>query len=158
MSQNQTFDPQGSDEPESVRWLTRVHGRLHANPVISLVTKVVVTIVGSVVTLVGIITLVTPGPAVVIIPLGLAILATEWHWARRVLVWVRTKFRQAQARSAALDPVVRRRRRVLSAIAVIVVVGAAAAYLYVYDWPTLAIDGWDKVQRIGAWVPELPGM
>ena len=158
MSQNQTFDPHGSEDPEPVRWLTRVHARLHANRASSLVTKVVVTLVGTAVTVVGIITLVTPGPAVVIIPLGLAILATEWHWARRLLGWVRDKFQAAQARSAATDPAVRRRRRILSTTAVVVGVAVVATYLYFFDWPALAVDGWDQVQKLGGWVPELPGM
>jgi tellurite resistance protein TerC len=35
--------------------------------------------------LVGIIMIVTPGPAIVFIPLGLATLATEYAWARRYL-------------------------------------------------------------------------
>ncbi len=35
--------------------------------------------------LVGVILIVTPGPAVVVIPIGLAILATEYAWARRYL-------------------------------------------------------------------------
>ncbi|MGD9602329.1 MAG: PGPGW domain-containing protein [Gammaproteobacteria bacterium] len=35
---------------------------------------------------VGVIMLVTPGPAVVVIPSGLAMLAPEFPWARRVLL------------------------------------------------------------------------
>jgi hypothetical protein len=34
---------------------------------------------------------VLPGPAVVVIPAGLAILATEFQWARRLLHRVRTR-------------------------------------------------------------------
>jgi uncharacterized protein (TIGR02611 family) len=43
------------------------------------------TIIGFSVLGVGIIMIVTPGPAVVVIPVGLAILATEYAWARRYL-------------------------------------------------------------------------
>lgn len=35
--------------------------------------------------LAGVVMLVTPGPAFVVIPLGLAILATQFRWARRLL-------------------------------------------------------------------------
>ncbi|MBU1882232.1 PGPGW domain-containing protein, partial [bacterium] len=35
--------------------------------------------------IIGIIMIVTPGPAVIIIPVGLGILATEFIWARRLL-------------------------------------------------------------------------
>lgn len=47
--------------------------------------RVIIFIVGSTVLLIGIITLVTPGPAFIIIPAGLGILATEFVWARRWL-------------------------------------------------------------------------
>jgi tellurite resistance protein TerC len=41
--------------------------------------------VGFTVLLIGVALLVLPGPAVVVIPTGLAILATEFVWARRLL-------------------------------------------------------------------------
>jgi len=48
--------------------------------------RIVILIVGMTVLLIGIALLVLPGPAFVVIPLGLAILATEFAWARR---WLR---------------------------------------------------------------------
>lgn len=47
--------------------------------------KIVVGIVGFTVLLIGIALLVLPGPAFLVIPAGLAILATEFLWARRWL-------------------------------------------------------------------------
>ena len=47
--------------------------------------RVVVAVIGGTVVLIGVIMLVTPGPAVVVIPLGLGILAAEFVWARRLL-------------------------------------------------------------------------
>ncbi len=47
--------------------------------------RIVVAVVGGTVTLLGVALLVLPGPAFVVIPLGLAILATEFLWARRLL-------------------------------------------------------------------------
>ena len=47
--------------------------------------KLVVAVVGGSVVLVGIAMIVLPGPAILVIPLGLAILATEFLWARRWL-------------------------------------------------------------------------
>ena len=49
------------------------------------VRKLVVAILGGSVVLVGIAMLVLPGPAILVIPLGLAILATEFLWAKRWL-------------------------------------------------------------------------
>ena len=53
---------------------------------IKVVRRVIVSVVGSTVLLIGIVLLVLPGPALVIIPVGMAILATEYAWARRWLV------------------------------------------------------------------------
>lgn len=47
--------------------------------------KLVRTILGFSVLAVGILLLVLPGPAIVVIPIGLAILASEYAWARRYL-------------------------------------------------------------------------
>ncbi len=47
--------------------------------------RVVITIVGGSVVLVGVAMLVLPGPALLVIPVGLAILGLEWAWARRFL-------------------------------------------------------------------------
>jgi tellurite resistance protein TerC len=49
------------------------------------VRKVVVAVIGTTVLAVGVALIVLPGPAVVVIPLGLGILGTEFLWARRLL-------------------------------------------------------------------------
>ena len=51
--------------------------------------KVAVAVIGSTVLAIGIALIVLPGPAFIVIPLGLAILATEFLWARRLLRRVR---------------------------------------------------------------------
>ena len=48
--------------------------------------RVVVIVVGFTVLVFGIVLIVLPGPATLVIPLGLAILATEFVWARRLLI------------------------------------------------------------------------
>lgn len=53
--------------------------------------KVVILVLGLSVVAVGVVMLVTPGPAFVVIPAGLAILATEFYWARRLLQQVRQR-------------------------------------------------------------------
>ena len=53
--------------------------------------RLVVTLVGVSVIIVGIIMIVTPGPAIIVIPAGLAILATEFVWARILLIKVKDK-------------------------------------------------------------------
>jgi uncharacterized protein (TIGR02611 family) len=59
--------------------------------------RVVVAVLGSSVLLLGIVMIVTPGPAVIVIPAGLAILAIEFVWARH---WLK-KLREMISRRSA---------------------------------------------------------
>ena len=67
--------------------------------------KAVVAVVGATVVLLGISMIVLPGPAVLVIPLGLGILAIEFAWARRWLRHVKERsaaaLRQLQGTRAA---------------------------------------------------------
>jgi uncharacterized protein (TIGR02611 family) len=47
--------------------------------------QLAIGVVGTTVVLIGIIMIFTPGPALVVIPLGLGILATEFDWAKKIL-------------------------------------------------------------------------
>jgi len=47
--------------------------------------KLIIAILGGIVLLIGIALIVLPGPAFLVIPAGVAILATEFAWARRAL-------------------------------------------------------------------------
>src|SRR5688500_6863185 len=49
------------------------------------VRRLIIFTLGMSVLLVGVVMLVAPGPAFIVIPLGLAILATEFVWAKRIL-------------------------------------------------------------------------
>lgn len=49
------------------------------------IKKIIVAVIGSTILIIGLILLVTPGPAFIVIPLGLGILATEFVWARKIL-------------------------------------------------------------------------
>ena len=53
--------------------------------------RIVIMIVGGTVVLIGIIMIVTPGPATVVIPLGLGILSIEFAFARRWLAQLKQK-------------------------------------------------------------------
>jgi tellurite resistance protein TerC len=48
--------------------------------------RIVIGVVGATVLLIGVVMIVTPGPALVLIPVGLAILSIEFAWAR---IWLR---------------------------------------------------------------------
>ena len=62
-----------------------------------LARRIVVSVVGATVLLVGVIMLVVPGPAIIVIPIGLAILGMEFAWAR---YWLR-RLRRTLSQQAA---------------------------------------------------------
>ncbi|CAN5287879.1 hypothetical protein BH23ACT9_BH23ACT9_31190 [soil metagenome] len=61
--------------------------------------RVVVTVIGSVIIIAGVIMMVTPGPGLVAVAAGLAVLAREYDWAKRALVQVRQRSRAASERA-----------------------------------------------------------
>jgi len=61
--------------------------------------RIVVLCFGGIVLVAGIIMLILPGPAFIFIPLGLAILATEFRWARNWLSRIRQLIRRSFKRS-----------------------------------------------------------
>jgi tellurite resistance protein TerC len=61
------------------------------------VRRIMVAVVGSTVLLLGVIMIVTPGPALVLIPAGLAILGIEFAWAR---YWLRKARRTISSQTA----------------------------------------------------------
>jgi len=70
-----------------------------------LARRIVVALVGVSVLLVGVVMIVTPGPAFVVIPAGLAILSIEFAWARHWLKKLRETLseRNGAARRAKAD-------------------------------------------------------
>jgi tellurite resistance protein TerC len=54
-----------------------------------LLRRIGIALAGGTVLLVGIVMIVLPGPAILVIPAGLAILAVEFVWARKVLHKIR---------------------------------------------------------------------
>jgi len=59
--------------------------------------RIVVLVVGTTVLLIGVVMIVTPGPAFVMIPVGLAILSIEFAWARHWLRRVRERLSNSNA-------------------------------------------------------------
>lgn len=146
------------DAPAGASWWERLHRHLHRNRAMSATTKLVVTLVGSAVLTAGLVMMVTPGPGLLGIVAGLAILATEWDWADRWLKTARRKLHEARLAAEAMDPRVRRRRIALGAGAVTAGVGGAAAYVVLRDWPVWSVSVWDRAQSFLGFLPELPGM
>ena len=75
-----------------------------------LARRIVIGVVGATVLLIGVVMMVTPGPALIMIPLGLAILSLEFAWARHWLRKVRERIsREVQARQSSRAETHRRR-------------------------------------------------
>jgi uncharacterized protein (TIGR02611 family) len=77
----------------SPSWIKRLSGIWNVEN-IKVVRRVIVSVIGATVLLIGVALLVLPGPAFIVIPIGLAILATEYAWARR---WLRKVRRMASS-------------------------------------------------------------
>ena len=88
---------------------------------------------GVIVTLAGVIMLVTPGPAFVLIPIGLAMLSMEFVWAERLLVKSLEQAAVAQEKAAQTT----RTQRILAAIATLLAIAAAVLAVLWWDVPLL---------------------
>jgi uncharacterized protein (TIGR02611 family) len=68
---------------------------------VRLLRRIAVTVVGTVILVVGVVLLVAPGPGLVVIALALAVFAIEYQWARRNLAAVQERARSAALKAAA---------------------------------------------------------
>jgi uncharacterized protein (TIGR02611 family) len=72
--------------PRTQRLLDRIDAWKHRGRLRAIVVKVAVTVTGPLVILAGVAMTVLPGPGVVVMGVGLALLALEYSWARTLLV------------------------------------------------------------------------
>jgi len=97
--------------------------------------RAIYVLAGFTVLIFGIITLITPGPAFVIIPIGLAMLSLEFTWAEQLLEKAVQKGEQAKAKAAQTT----RTQRVLTAIAVFCGCMAVLAWAMLGDIPIVPV-------------------
>jgi Putative transmembrane protein (PGPGW) len=67
-----------------MQWVSRLTAAVGLSGLPKL-RKLIVAVIGGTVILFGVALIVLPGPAFIVIPVGLAILATEFAWARRAI-------------------------------------------------------------------------
>jgi uncharacterized protein (TIGR02611 family) len=134
--------PDVSDVTPRPRLHVRVRGRIRNNKPLDLTWRIGVFVVGALFVVAGLIMFVTPGPGWLALLLGLAILATEFSWAERLLHWAREKAKLAADK--ALDPRVRRRNLLIAGG--VIVAAALLVWWYVasFGWPqpVLSIAEW----------------
>lgn len=84
--------PREEHRTESAHWYTRFRERVRSRSGTDLAYRIVVGVVGTVVLITGVVTIPYPGPGWLIVFAGLALLGTEFHWARRVLQFLRHRY------------------------------------------------------------------
>ncbi len=77
---------------ERKRAWARWRDKLRDRPTADFTYRIVVGVVGLAVLAVGILAIPYPGPGWAIVFVGLAILATEFEWARHALAWTRRQY------------------------------------------------------------------
>jgi uncharacterized protein (TIGR02611 family) len=92
-----TTEEQQQDRPDRKRRWARWRDALRHRPAADFTYRVVVAIVGLAVLGVGILAIPYPGPGWAIVFIGLAILATEFKWARLALKFTRERYDQVMA-------------------------------------------------------------
>ncbi len=68
-----------------MKWVSRIKAAVGLNDLPGPFRKLIVAVIGLTILLLGVAMIVLPGPAFIVIPVGLAILATEFAWARRAI-------------------------------------------------------------------------
>ncbi len=71
------------------RWLGGVRAQVASRPRLNLAYRILVATLGTLIVLVGIVLIPLPGPGWLIVFLGLAVLSTEFHWARRLSAYAK---------------------------------------------------------------------
>jgi uncharacterized protein (TIGR02611 family) len=92
-------------------------------------------LLGSAVLAVGIAMLALPGPAFVVIPIGLAILSLEFVWAERLLEKALIKGEEARRKAADASPA----QKALSATAIACAFAAVVAAAILWDIPYVPV-------------------
>jgi Putative transmembrane protein (PGPGW) len=81
-------------------WLSRIRAAVGLNILPAPLRKLIVGVIGATILLIGVAMVVLPGPAFIVIPIGLGILATEFAWARRAVRRARVMIAKARGRES----------------------------------------------------------
>ena len=127
--------PPSPDEPHVPALVRRLHERRAQHHEHHVLIRAAWVVAGFVLTAAGLVMLVTPGPAFVVIPAGLAILSLEFAWAARMLDRSLVHAHRAQQRAGSAT----RREKALAFVAGVILAAAALAITLRYDVPFLPV-------------------
>jgi uncharacterized protein (TIGR02611 family) len=119
-------------EPHLVR---RLRERRDEHLERSRIYRVAFMVAGFVILAAGLAMLVLPGPALVVIPIGLAILSLEFTWAERLLERALVQAEDARQKAAEASPA----QKLLTVVAVAFGVAAFVAAAMVWDIPYIPV-------------------
>jgi len=123
----------------------RFRAFIRRNRLLNTTWRIGVFTVGVTVLAGGLVMMIAPGPGILGIIVGLAILATEFAWAQRALH--RAKAAAEKAREKALDPRTKRRNTILAVVGGLLAGALIIAYLVIYEftlpWNITDYTPWD---------------
>jgi uncharacterized protein (TIGR02611 family) len=119
-----------SDKPQG-KWAEKLASRRADYQRRGRIYRIVFVLTGAIVTLAGIAMLVLPGPALVVIPIGLAMLAMEFAWAENALEKALAQAEKASesAREAS------RGQKIAAVAATVLGIAAVVAWALIGDIP-----------------------
>jgi putative transmembrane protein PGPGW len=83
-----------------MKWVSRIKAAVGLNGLPAALRKLIVGVFGVTILLIGLAMVVLPGPAFIVIPVGIGILATEFAWARRAVRRARVMIAKARGRES----------------------------------------------------------
>lgn len=81
----------GSEGSRLYRRMQSMRAVMGKRPVLLLLYRVLITVLGFLCIVAGLIMLVTPGPGWLFIFMGMGLWGSEFHWAHRLNLWARAK-------------------------------------------------------------------
>lgn len=122
-----------TEAPHRHRWADKLAEKRESYQQRGRVYRLLFVISGAIVTLAGIAMLVLPGPALLVIPIGLAMLAMEFAWAEHMLEKALEQAEKAQTTAKEASTA----QKVLTGIAIALAAAAAVTAVLLWDVPVL---------------------
>ena len=83
-----------------MKWFSQIRAAVGLSDISGACRKLIVGVIGMTILLLGVAMIVLPGPAFIVIPAGLGILATEFAWARHAVRRARVMIAKARGRES----------------------------------------------------------